>query len=210
MSSLCWPSAGGGVSMRGPPWANLKAASGTAKAPSTPRRRHGGGRCRGPRNADRRAPRPSCAPAPPGRGAPGGKPPIRRRCAFLMMSDEHRLALAVRVARLVVGLDHVGPLQRRPQAALLAQIAGADHHHARPWPRRRCWWRRAACCRAAWARRRCADSRSGASSSASSRRRASPGRCAGPCRCARAGTARGEARRRPSCRSRSRPPARRS
>src|SRR5262245_33646997 len=36
ISSLCWPSVGGGVSIRGPPWANVKAASGTPKPPSMP------------------------------------------------------------------------------------------------------------------------------------------------------------------------------
>src|SRR5262249_56087380 len=36
ISSLCWPSVGGGVSMRGPPWARVKAASGTPKPSSMP------------------------------------------------------------------------------------------------------------------------------------------------------------------------------
>ncbi len=36
ISSLCWPSVGGGASMRGPPWANVKAASGTPNPPSNP------------------------------------------------------------------------------------------------------------------------------------------------------------------------------
>src|SRR5262249_60704623 len=36
ISSLCWPSVGGVESMRGPPWAKVKAASGTPKPPSTP------------------------------------------------------------------------------------------------------------------------------------------------------------------------------
>ena len=38
------------------------------------------------------------------------------------------LARVIRVAFVVGALDHVGPLQQRPQPALLAQIAGAQHH----------------------------------------------------------------------------------
>jgi hypothetical protein len=36
ISSLCCPSAGGGASIRGPPWAKVNAASGTPKPPSIP------------------------------------------------------------------------------------------------------------------------------------------------------------------------------
>ena len=38
------------------------------------------------------------------------------------------LALVIGVALVVAALDHVGAPEQRPQAALLAQVAGAQHH----------------------------------------------------------------------------------
>src|SRR5215831_9384012 len=120
----------GGCSIDGPPCANLNAASGTAIGPSMPasvkfvehtarlemrisqrfrHRPHACGRHVARLEIDL---------------------PLVGGLALDDVRDDRRLAFTVIDPRLVVGLDHVGALDRTPKPCLLADVAGADHYHA--------------------------------------------------------------------------------
>src|SRR5580704_5991739 len=45
------------------------------------------------------------------------------------IGDDRGLARAIVKASLVIGLDHVGPLDRSPEPRLLTDVAGPDHYH---------------------------------------------------------------------------------
>ena len=115
--------------MRGPPCANLNAASGTPKSPSTPLPlvvAVDDAAARELRIGDRLA---------------HGAHPRRRHVARLQeflpfvggarqhdLGQHRDLAGVVGVALVVGLLDHLRAAEQRPQPALLAQVAGAEHH----------------------------------------------------------------------------------
>ena len=65
---------------------------------------------------------------------------LQERLPFVGGAREHDLrqhgdlAPVIRVALVVGALDHVGAPQHGPQPALLAQVAGAQHHQPLPGP----------------------------------------------------------------------------
>ena len=131
ISALCSPSAGGGVSTRGPPWANLKAATGTPNSPRNARRAgvamdHAAARHL--RVGDRLA-----HGAHPRRRHMAGLEellPLRRRAGLEDIRQHLRFAGVIGLALVVAALDEVGAPEHGPQPALLAQIACTDHQHA--------------------------------------------------------------------------------
>ena len=83
----------------------------------------------GLRAADRRAPRPWCARAPPGTWRACRNASHSSAVRVSMISASTAISRVVIGVALVVGLlDHVGTAEQRPQPALLAQVAGAQHH----------------------------------------------------------------------------------
>ena len=160
MSSLCWPSAGGGVSMRGPPWAKVKAATGTREAALDA---VGGGMAMDDAaGLELRVGQRLAHGAHARRRHVAG---LQERLPFVGGAREHDLrqhgdlALVIGVALVVGALDHVGAPQHRPQPALLAQVAGAQHHQPVPGLERAVGGVRDGGCRGAWDARRCAGSR---------------------------------------------------
>ena len=145
--SLCWPSAGGGVSMRGPPCAKVKAASGTPKPPSTPVAAFMAmDDAAGSQAADRRPPRPCVRTRAAGTWRACRNASHSSAVRVSMISLQHGdLARVVGVALVVGLLDHVGPPEQLPQPAPAGADCWRPASPARPWsakaPLVACGWR---------------------------------------------------------------------